>query len=296
MHKPFEANVRSCCSQGATGGTVASDWVTDLDRYADPVLPWSRADNLLASGPKGPRSAHRAICDILGMSAGERAGHAPTGRACQWAEPLMERLRVTVENATSEDSSHGPVCPHCREPLRSNLRQEQVTPQQAADPGPEGAMTLTYCGRCGWTLHVAPARADGPAGHGLAAYEEVAAPADEQTLEGQFQLRCRELIGEIRSLGFNPNVWVDMINSLGAAGAAKRLLAEHHMLVVTPWLVRRGQPELTLEHEIGQPRWSRLFTDEERAEAARRQTRAGKTPHRRRGRLRARRGPRRSGF
>ena len=64
----------------------------------------------------------------------------------------MERLRVTVENATSEDSSHGPVCPHCREPLRSNLRQEQVTPQQATDPGPELAMTLTYCGRCGSDL------------------------------------------------------------------------------------------------------------------------------------------------
>ena len=208
----------------------------------------------------------------------------------------MERLRVTVENATSEDSSHGPVCPHCREPLRSNLRQEQVTPQQPADPGPELAMTLTYCGRCGWTLHLAPARADGPAGHGLAAYEQVAAPADEQTLEGQFQLRCRDLIGEIRSLGFNPNVWVAMINSLGAAGAAKKLLADHHMLVVTPWLVRRGRPELTLEHESGQPRWSGLFTGEERAEAARRQARAGKTPHRRRGRLRARRAPRRSGF
>jgi len=157
-------------------------------------------------------------------------------------------------------------------------------------------MMLTYCGRCGWTLHLSPARADGPAGHGLAAYEEVAAPADEQTLEGQFQLRCRDLIGEIRSLGFNPNVWVAMINSLGAAGAARKLLADHHMLVVTPWLVRRGRPELTLEHEIGQPRWSGLFTDEERAEAARRQARAGQTPHRRRGWLGARRAPRRSGF
>ena len=83
------------------------------------------------------RSTRWAICDILGMSAGECVGHAPTGRACQPAEPLMERLRVTVENATSEDSSHGPVCPHCREPLRSNLRQEQVTPQQATDPGPK---------------------------------------------------------------------------------------------------------------------------------------------------------------
>ena len=34
-------NVRFCRSQGEVGGTVASDWVTNLDRYGDPVLPWS---------------------------------------------------------------------------------------------------------------------------------------------------------------------------------------------------------------------------------------------------------------
>lgn len=177
---------------------------------------------------------------------------------------------MTVGNAASEGFSQGPVCPHCREPLRSNLRQEQVVPQEMPGPGPRIAMTLTYCGRCGWTLHVAPVRAGFAAGYGLAAYEQVEAPADEQTLEGQFQVRCRDLIGEIRSLGFDPNVWVAMINSLGAARAASKLLADHHLLVVTPWLVRRGRPELTLEHEIGQPGWSGLFTDEERAEATRR--------------------------
>ncbi len=203
---------------------------------------------------------------------------------------------MTAENAISGGSSQGPVCPHCREPLRGNLRQEQATPQDTADPGPRLAMTLTYCGRCGQTLHLAPVRAGGPDGHGLAAREQVAAPADEHTPEGQFQLRCRELIGEIRSLGFDPNVWVAMINSLGAAGAARKLLADHHMLVVTPWLVRRDRPELTLEHEIGQPRWSGLFTDDERAEAARRLARAGKTPRRRRRWLRARRGPDGLGF
>jgi hypothetical protein len=173
----------------------------------------------------------------------------------------------------------------------SNLRQEQVTPQAPAEPGPTLAMTLTYCTRCGWTLHLAPVRADGPA-----AYEEVAAPADEQALEGQFQLRCRDLIGEIRSLGFDPNVWVAMINSLGAVGVAKKLLADHHVLVVTPWLVRRGRPELTLEHSIGQPRWSGLFTGDERAKAARRLASSGETPRRRRGWLRARRPPERAGF
>lgn len=203
---------------------------------------------------------------------------------------------MTGGNAASDSSSRGPVCPHCREPLRDNLRQEQVTPQETTEPGPELAMALTYCGSCGWTLHLAPVQADVPAGHGLREQEEVAAPADEQTLEGQFQLRCRDLIGEIRSLGFNPNVWVAMINNLGAAGAARKLLADHHMLVVTPWLVRRGRPELTLEHEIGQPRWAGLFTDDERAEAARRLARAAKTPRRRRRWPRARRAPRSPGF
>lgn len=157
-------------------------------------------------------------------------------------------------------------------------------------------MTLTYCGSCGWTLHLAPVQAGVLAGHGLRGHEEVAAPADEQTLEGQFQLRCRELIGEIRSLGFDPNVWVAMINDLGAAGAAKKLLADHHMLVVTPWLVGRGRPELTLEHAIGQPRWAGLFTGDERAEAARRLARAAKTSHRRRRWPRAGRVPSRPGF
>ena len=71
-----------------------------------------------------------------------------------------------------------------------------------------------------------------------------------------------------------------MINDLGAAGAARKLLADHHELVVTPWLVRRGRPELTLEHAIGQPRWAELFTEAERAEAARRLARAGKSPAR----------------
>jgi hypothetical protein len=203
---------------------------------------------------------------------------------------------VTGENATSDGSSRGPVCPHCREPLRSNLRQELLTPQETTESRPTLAMVLTYCGWCGWTLHLGPAVTAVPGGYGLPAREEVAAPADEQTLEGQFQVRCRELIGEIRSLGFNPNVWVSMINSLGAVGAAKRLLADHQMLVATPWLVRRGQPDLTMEHEIGQPKWAGLFTADERAEAARRLARAGKAPRRRRRWRRARGARRRSGF
>jgi hypothetical protein len=174
---------------------------------------------------------------------------------------------VTGDQATSESPARGPLCPNCREPLRSNLRQEQVIPEGGT------AVALTYCGACGWALACAPASTRGPM-----QFQQVAAPADERTPEGQFQLRCRELIGEIRSLGFEPNVWVAMINDLGAAAAARKLLADHHQLVVTPWLVRRGRPELTLEHEIGQPGWAGLFTDAERDEAARRLARAKDAP------------------
>ena len=178
---------------------------------------------------------------------------------------------MTGDQASTDSPARGPICPNCREPLRGNLRYEQVVPQ---GQGPAPEMALTYCGACGWTLHCGPARI-GPVAHGPIPREEVAAPADEQTPEGQFQLRCRDLIGEIRSLGFDPNVWVAMTNDLGAAGAARKLLADHHELAATRWLVMRGRPELTMEHEIGQPTWTGLFTEAERAEAARRLAHAG---------------------
>jgi hypothetical protein len=182
---------------------------------------------------------------------------------------------VTGDQAISDSPARGPLCPNCREPLRSNLRQEQVIPEGGT------AVAVTYCGACGRTLDCAPASTRGPM-----RFQQVAAPADEQTPEGQFQLRCRELIGEIRSLGFEPNVWVAMINDLGAAAAARKLLADHHQLAVTPWLVRRGRPELTLEYEIGQPGWAGLFTDAERDEAARRLARAKDAPEAMAGRYR----------
>lgn len=184
---------------------------------------------------------------------------------------------MTEQSAGSNGSdglAGGPLCPNCRQPLRGSLRQEQITPQSAIEPGLQLPMAVSYCGNCRLALNLAPAVS--VAVHAPMPAEEVMTPADEQTPDGQFQLRCRELVGETRALGFNPNVWVAMINRLGATGAAKKLLADHHMLVATPWLVRRGRSELTLEHEIGQARWAEIFTDSERAEAARRLARADK--------------------
>ncbi len=75
---------------------------------------------------------------------------------------------------------------------------------------------------------------------------------------------------QIRSLGFDPYVWVDMINDLGATAAAKRILATNTTLVATRWLIEVGRPELTLEHEMMDLRWADLFDDGERSEAERR--------------------------
>jgi hypothetical protein len=129
-----------------------------------------------------------------------------------------------------------------------------------------------YCGTCGWPLSIEP-YSPFTAG-GAAAEGKVAAPVDEASLEGQFQIRCADLISEIRSRGFNPYVWVDLINELGAVEAAKRILAGYEILPVSQWLVHQGLSELTMEREIEQLRWADLFSDAERSEASRRITSA----------------------
>ena len=103
----------------------------------------------------------------------------------------------------------------------------------------------------------------------------VADPEDASTLAGQFQVRCRDLIVQIIAAGFTPGVWIDLINTMGAVEAAKHLLSNGRVLPVTPWLVEHGRPELAMEHEITQTRWAELFTDDERADAARRLASAG---------------------
>ena len=113
---------------------------------------------------------------------------------------------------------------------------------------------------------------------GAPGWTKVAAPVDATSLEGQFQLRCRELISEIRALGFEPWLWVALINEVGAVGAARRILADYEVLPVTRWLVGRGHPELTLEREIEQLRWADLFDDTDRSEAVRRLDSAGGEP------------------
>ncbi len=183
--------------------------------------------------------------------------------------------------STVGDGPGGARCPHCREPLRANLYEERIVPVRPIVEGPGPPTAFLYCGSCGATLHVVsvpsiPLR--GPVSQGDLTSLEVEDPEDAESPEGRFQLRCRQLITEIRLLGLTPFVWIETINSFGAVGAVKRLLADHQGLVATPWLIERGRQELTMEHEFRRARWDGLFTDEERAEGARRLERAGGAP------------------
>jgi hypothetical protein len=119
--------------------------------------------------------------------------------------------------------------------------------------------------------------APGPEAHSGRSQPEkrVADPEDASALAGQFQIRCRDLIAEVIAAGFTPGVWIKLINTMGAVKATKHLLSSHRVLPVTPWLVEHGRPELTMEHEITQTRWAELFSDDERADAARRLASAG---------------------
>ena len=136
--------------------------------------------------------------------------------------------------------------------------------QDASNVGGVTRVSVIYCGSCGVSLHIEQLRVI----QTLRAVP-VADPVDRTTLEGRFQERCRELVDQIRSLGFDPYIWVDMINDLGATAAAKRLLATNTPLVATRWLIQAGRSELTLEHEIMDLRWADLFDDQERSEAER---------------------------
>jgi hypothetical protein len=171
-----------------------------------------------------------------------------------------------------------PLCPNCRESLREAMHHAQVSPKTADGAAPLPTVTVVFCGSCGFTLDVAQGRPGASAVPGVGGIETVATPGDDESLDGQFQIRCRDMVTETRSLGFNPNVWVSLINTVGAVGAARKLLADHHVLVATPWLVARHRPELTIEHEIGQPRWRELFTEGERVEAAHRLASLSESP------------------
>jgi hypothetical protein len=160
------------------------------------------------------------------------------------------------------------LCPNCHEVIRDNLRYERVAALQDDEASPAIFASILFCGACGTVLSAtaAPTRMGFPGDSALSVVD----PADPESLAGQFQIRCRDLIREIQQQGFGPGGWIGLINHFGAVGAAKKLIGDHRILPVTRWLVTRGRSDLTMEHEVGESRWAELFTQEERDEAARR--------------------------
>ena len=183
--------------------------------------------------------------------------------------------------STEGDGPGGARCPHCHQLLRDNLYEERIVPVRPNGEGRAPPTAFLYCGSCGATLHAVSVAAiphRGLVWQGDLTSLEVEEPEDGESPEGRFQLRCRELITEIRLLGLTPFVWIETINSHGGVGAVKKLLADRQGLVATPWLIERGHQELTMEHEFRLAGWDSLFTDDERAEGARRLERAGGNP------------------
>lgn len=166
-----------------------------------------------------------------------------------------------------DSGAGGPICPSCHERLRDSLRHERTVALGDNENEPSSRVDFLYCGACGRLLHterVASRIMMSGRQRGIA----VDPPSDGTTTEGQFQLRSRDLIGEIRALGFDPFVWVGLINDVGAVGAAKTILSEYGVLPVTQWLVDQNRPELTLEREIQETRWADLFDEADRSTAA----------------------------
>jgi len=168
-----------------------------------------------------------------------------------------------VDVASSEpDQELGPLCASCRRPLRETLRVE-ILDAIHQDDGPAPSVNVTFCGACGTTISATAVPRPPEPPH-------VPDPDDPESLEGRFQLRCRELIDEIQRVGFMPGGWIGLIMRRGAVGTARELLASERILPVTPWLVEQGRADLTMEREITRPEWAELFNDADRQEAERR--------------------------
>jgi hypothetical protein len=170
----------------------------------------------------------------------------------------------------SVQSDRGPVCPSCRKPLHETLRVGSLDAMHESD-GSAQRVEVTFCGACGTGLSAIPTfRSPRHVGPRFPGNFGVPDPDDPGSLEGRFQLRCRELINEIQQVGFTPGGWISLIMQHGAVRAARDLLASGDVLPVTPWLIAQSRPDLTMEHEISRPEWAELFDDADRAEAERR--------------------------
>lgn len=99
-------------------------------------------------------------------------------------------------------------------------------------------------------------------------------------LESQFQTACDAAVEECRALKdrYDPQIWINMSNRLGAAEAARQLVISGDIQSGFDRLIKAGRPDLTIEWAILNPRWDPLFSEQHREAARWRLRQAGVTP------------------
>jgi hypothetical protein len=97
-------------------------------------------------------------------------------------------------------------------------------------------------------------------------------------LEREYQVESEHAINECHSLGYTPTVWISMLQQVGAAEAARRLLVSGDIQSGFSRLIQLGRPELTIEWSALNPRWEPLFAAQHREAAKWRLTQAGVPP------------------
>ena len=97
-------------------------------------------------------------------------------------------------------------------------------------------------------------------------------------LEREFDAACDAAVAEARTLGYDPTVWMSMRTEMGAAEAARRLLASGDIKSGFLRLVELRRPRLSIEWAVLEPRWAPLFSEQHKQAARWRLGQAGVTP------------------
>jgi hypothetical protein len=95
--------------------------------------------------------------------------------------------------------------------------------------------------------------------------------------ERAFEIACWQAVAECRPLNYDPSIWVGMMESHGAAAAARQLLVSGDIQYGFSHLIEMGRPDLTVEYAVLRPQWRALFTNAHREAAQWRLEQAGVT-------------------
>ena len=86
-------------------------------------------------------------------------------------------------------------------------------------------------------------------------------------LAERFEKRLRESVPVVIELGYNPTVFVGLLERYGGVQTAKRLIAEGEIQYGFKRLAALGRLDLTMEQIMLEPEFASLFTEGELAAA-----------------------------